>query len=81
MASTVVITGASQGSGKATANLFAQNGYSVVLAARQPERLEAVAQDIRAKGGDALAIPTDVTNPKQVQELVDFPISKNWLNY
>ncbi len=75
MASTVLITGASQGSGKATAHLFAQNGYSVVLAARQPERLEAVAQDIRAKGGDALAISTDVTNPQQVQELVDKALS------
>ncbi len=75
MASTVLITGASQGSGKATAHLFAQNGYSVVLAARQPERLEAVAQDIRAQGGDALAISTDVTNPEQVQELVDKALS------
>ncbi|MCY7390870.1 MAG: SDR family NAD(P)-dependent oxidoreductase, partial [Leptolyngbyaceae cyanobacterium CAN_BIN12] len=39
MTSTVLITGASQGSGKATALLFARNGYDVALAERQPERL------------------------------------------
>jgi short-subunit dehydrogenase len=50
MAPTILITGASQGSGKATAILFAQKGYDVVLAARQPDRLEAVAQEIRILG-------------------------------
>jgi len=41
MAPTVLITGASQGIGKATALLFARKGYDLVLAARQPERLSA----------------------------------------
>lgn len=70
MASTVLITGASQGIGKATARLFAQNGYTVVLAARNSERLQAIADEIQAQGCQALAVPTDVTQIEQVQVLV-----------
>jgi short-subunit dehydrogenase len=71
MTSTVIITGASQGIGKATALLFARNGYNLVLAARQPERLEAVAEEVRSLGQSALAIPTDVRDAEQVKALVD----------
>ena len=67
MATTVMITGASLGIGKATAFLFAQKGYDVVVAARQSDRLEAVARDIRARGRTALAVPTDVTDFEQVK--------------
>jgi len=70
MASTVLITGASQGIGQATARLFANHGYNIVLAARQAERLEATAQEIRAMGQTAIAIPTDVKQPEQVNSLV-----------
>ncbi len=70
MAPTVLITGASQGSGKATALRFAREGYDVVLAARQAERLEMVAQAVETLGRKALAIPTDVSDPDQVQILV-----------
>ncbi|WP_416666929.1 SDR family NAD(P)-dependent oxidoreductase [Egbenema bharatensis] len=42
----VLITGASQGSGKATAKLFAQKGDDVVLATRQPDRLQAIAAEV-----------------------------------
>lgn len=70
MASTVLITGASQGSGKATALLFAKKGYNVVLVARQLDRLEAVAQDVRLLGGSALAISTDVGDFQQVQNCI-----------
>jgi NADP-dependent 3-hydroxy acid dehydrogenase YdfG len=70
MADTVLITGASQGIGKATTLLFARNGYNVVLAARQADRLEAVADEVRSLGQEALAVPTDVTDPEQVNALV-----------
>ncbi|CAD5976121.1 3-oxoacyl-[acyl-carrier-protein] reductase FabG [Planktothrix tepida] len=71
MTSTVLITGASQGSGKATALLFAQKGYNVILAAREPERLEAVAEEVLSLGVSTLAIPTDVTDIEQVRYLVE----------
>ena len=70
MTPTVLITGASQGIGRATALLFAQKGYDVALAARQSARLEAVAREIRVIGRTALAVPTDVTDVGQVNALV-----------
>ncbi|NET31877.1 MAG: SDR family oxidoreductase [Cyanothece sp. SIO1E1] len=70
MTPTALITGASQGSGRATALLFASKGYDVAIAARQPERLEAIADEIRALGRRAIAIPTDVGDPQQVEALI-----------
>lgn len=67
----ILVTGASQGIGRATAHLFARKGYDLVLAARQPERLQAVAQEIQSLGQNAIAVPTDVRDPAQVQALVD----------
>ena len=52
-----IVTGASRGIGKATAHLFAQAGASVVLAARTASEIQAVAEQIKANGGKALAIP------------------------
>ncbi|MGV0025883.1 SDR family NAD(P)-dependent oxidoreductase [Phormidesmis priestleyi] len=71
MASTVLITGASQGIGKAIALLFAQQGYNTVLASRTGDRLFALAQELKTSGHSALAVPTDVKDPQQVQNLVD----------
>ncbi len=71
MASTVLITGASQGIGKATAELFAQHGYNVVLAARQADRLQSVAQQLKDYNVSTLAVPTDTQDFSQVEVLVD----------
>jgi short-subunit dehydrogenase len=71
MASTVVITGASQGIGKAIALLFSQQGYNTVLASRTGDRLFALAQELKTAGHSVLAVPTDVRDPQQVQNLID----------
>jgi short-subunit dehydrogenase len=72
MAATVLITGASQGSGKAIAQRFAREGYSVVLAARQADRLYATADEInQAIAPCAVAIPTDVSHQPSVMALVE----------
>ena len=67
----VVITGASSGLGAAAARHLAEKGARVVLAARRTDRLEALADDITEHGGEALPVPTDVTEREQVQALVD----------
>lgn len=66
MTRTVLITGASQGIGKATAQAFAAAGWSVVLAARGAEKLRQVAEET---GG--LPVATDVTDPASVANLFD----------
>jgi 3-oxoacyl-[acyl-carrier protein] reductase len=64
-----VVTGASRGIGAATAEALAAAGARVVLAARDADRLEAVAEGIREAGGDALAVQTDVAVPGEVETL------------
>jgi NADP-dependent 3-hydroxy acid dehydrogenase YdfG len=61
-----VITGASSGMGRASAQLLASRGASVALLARRPSALNDVAAEIRRDGGIALAIATDVTNQESV---------------
>src|SRR4051794_7128549 len=63
----VVITGASAGVGRATARAFARLGASVGLLARGREGLEGARRDVEELGGRALAVPTDVSDPAQVE--------------
>jgi len=65
-----LVAGASRGIGAVTARAFAQAGAAVVLAARDKDALESVAEGIRADGGKALAVPTDVGDPASVEQLV-----------
>ncbi|HTT69057.1 MAG TPA: SDR family oxidoreductase [Gemmatimonadales bacterium] len=67
----VVITGASSGLGEAAARHLCAQGASVVLGARRADRLQALAKELTAQGGKALALATDVTDYEQVKRLVD----------
>src|SRR5262249_57227043 len=64
-----LVPGAGRGIGAATAAALAAAGARVVLAARDGEALEAVAQAIRDEGSDALAVPADVARPGDVDAL------------
>lgn len=66
----ILITGASSGIGEAAARLFGREGFRVVLAARRIERLQAVADEIRAGGGEALPIGADLSKPEDIRNLV-----------
>ncbi|EMQ94558.1 3-oxoacyl-[acyl-carrier protein] reductase [Xanthomarina gelatinilytica] len=66
----VLITGASSGIGKSTAEAFAAKGANVVVAARRENELHNLVNAIKANGGKATAIQTDVSNSKEVEQMV-----------
>jgi 3-oxoacyl-[acyl-carrier protein] reductase len=65
-----LVTGASQGIGRACALALAEGGAVVALAARNEEKLEKVAKEIEAKGGQAAAFRMDVSNEDEVKSAV-----------
>lgn len=72
-----IVTGASEGLGRATAEKLARCGAKVGMAARRPDVLDAAAQAIqKATGGEILALPTDVTKADQVEKFVGAVISR-----
>jgi NADP-dependent 3-hydroxy acid dehydrogenase YdfG len=65
-----VVTGASSGIGAATARALGARNASVVVAARRTDRIEALAKEIVRGGGHAVAVPCDVSDRAQVDEVV-----------
>ncbi len=65
----IVLTGASSGIGRATARAFAERGARLTLAARRDEVLDEVVEECRALGGEAIGVPTDVTDAAAVRAL------------
>jgi short-subunit dehydrogenase len=66
----VAITGASAGIGRATALRLARDGAAVAICARRADRLQAVAAEVRAAGGQALPVVADVTRADEVKRFV-----------
>jgi NAD(P)-dependent dehydrogenase (short-subunit alcohol dehydrogenase family) len=81
----VVVVGASSGIGRATALEFARSGARVACAARSTEALDSLVAEIERKGGQAVAVTTDVTDPEAVRELAGIVESRfgrvdTWVN-
>ncbi len=65
-----IVTGAGRGIGKAIAIAYAAEGAYVVIAARSEDQLNEVADEISANGGNVLAVPADLRNRTEVENLV-----------
>lgn len=72
----VVLTGASEGIGRALALELAHHKALLVLAARNRERLEDLAELCEARGSSCLIVPTDVTDPAQCRALIDAAVAR-----
>lgn len=71
-----LVTGASSGIGEAAARELASRGAVVALAARDAERLESLAREIRQRGGYALPLPSDVTDEASVRAAVERTVAE-----
>ena len=70
-----ILTGASGGIGRALAAELVKGGARVALAARSAERLTALASELKAAGGDVIAVPADVTKDADRRHLVDAAVA------
>lgn len=68
---TAVITGAGRGIGRAIALSLAKEGANIVVAARSVDEIEAVTEEVRASGRQAIAVPVDVRSKAQVEALAN----------
>jgi short-subunit dehydrogenase len=73
---TIVITGGSEGIGRALACELAPDGPKLVLAARDPQRLEDAAAACRARGAEVLAVPTDVADERACRALIERAVER-----
>jgi NAD(P)-dependent dehydrogenase (short-subunit alcohol dehydrogenase family) len=71
-----LVTGGGRGIGAAAAELLAQAGASLVLTARSEEEIDAVAKRIRKNGGKAIAVPCDVSDFGQIEEVMDAALTQ-----
>jgi NAD(P)-dependent dehydrogenase (short-subunit alcohol dehydrogenase family) len=71
-----VVTGSASGIGRGIADRLALNGANVVVVDINQEAAEKAAAEIRAQGGEALAVPCDVTRAEQVERLVGEVLSQ-----
>lgn len=71
-----IVTGASSGLGLSAAKAFAENGASVALLARRKDKLEKAVEEIKAAGGNAVAVECDVTQEEQVKSAIDEVVKK-----
>ena len=71
-----VITGGNSGVGEATAKLFAKEGAVVVITARREAALTKVAEEIKAAGGEAFAVSTDISKPEDPERLMELVLKK-----
>jgi NAD(P)-dependent dehydrogenase (short-subunit alcohol dehydrogenase family) len=71
-----LITGVGPGIGRACAAALAEDGADVVIAARDADRLETIADELRPSGRRIVAVPTDITVPDQVARLVGTAIGE-----
>ena len=67
----VVVTGASAGVGRATVRAFAREGADLGLLARGRDGLEVARQEVESFGGRAMVLPTDVSDPQQVESAAE----------
>ena len=72
----VLVTGASSGIGAAAATALAKEGAAVALAARRKDKLDALAADIRAAGGTALVLESDITDEQQATDAVERTVAE-----
>jgi NAD(P)-dependent dehydrogenase (short-subunit alcohol dehydrogenase family) len=68
---TALVTGGGSGIGKHFAQILAQHGAAVVVAGRRPDKLEAVADSIRARGGKAFVVEMDVAHESSVAAAIE----------
>ena len=73
---TAVITGAGRGIGRATALELAKEGANIVLVAPEVAEIEAVAEEVRALGREALAVPTDIQEKSQIDAMAAAAIDR-----
>lgn len=71
-----IVTGAGSGIGRAVALTLASAGFAVTLAGRTKTELEHTAQEAIAAGGEAIAVPADITEPAQVEALFRTVVDK-----